>query len=65
MRDARDLKNTKVKVGGKSGKVVGFWVTENNVVYAKIKDYTGATTNHRLTELNSEILLINEKESEE
>jgi hypothetical protein len=58
MRDARELKNATVKVGGKTGKVVGFWVTENNVVYAKIKDYQGTTTNHRLTELSSEMELV-------
>jgi hypothetical protein len=64
MRDARELKNATVKVGGKTGKVVGFWVTENNVVYAKVKDYRGATTNHRLTELSPEMELV-EKQVEE
>lgn len=61
MRDARELKNTIVKVGGKSGKVIGFWVTENNVVYAKVKDYQGATTNYRLTELGPEMELMEKK----
>ena len=52
MRDAINIKDAKVEVNGKRGKIVGFWISANNAVYAKIKDYKGTTVNHKLTDLS-------------
>jgi len=52
MRDAINIKDAKVEVDGKSGKIVGFWLAANNAVYAKIKDYKGTTVNHKLSDLS-------------
>lgn len=52
MRDSINIKDAKVEVDGKRGKIVGFWISANNAVYAKIKDYKGITVNHKLTDLS-------------
>jgi len=58
MRDAINIKDAKVEVNGKRGKITGFWITANNAVYAKIKDYKGTTVNYRIAELSEDIKVI-------
>lgn len=58
MRDAKEIKNLSVEANGKRGKIVGFWLAENNTVYAKIKNYKGQTVNHPLTQLNADIKVV-------
>jgi hypothetical protein len=65
MRDAKELKNTIVEVDGARGKITGFWLTENNVVYAKIKNYKGQTVNHPLTTLHEGIKVVDFADDDE
>jgi hypothetical protein len=58
MRDAINLKDAKVEVNGKRGKIVGFWLAANNAVYAKIKDYKGITVNHKLSDLTESTIKV-------
>jgi hypothetical protein len=58
MRGAKEIKNLSVEAKGSRGKIVGFWLSENNTVYAKIKNYKGQTVNHPLTELHEGIRVI-------
>jgi hypothetical protein len=58
MRGAQNVKDVEVEASGKPGKIVSFWVTENNMIYVKIKDHKGHTTNYRLTELPDDIKVV-------
>jgi len=66
MRDAINIKDAKVEVNGKRGKIVGFWLAANNAVYAKIKDYKGTTVNYKITDLTeSKIRVVDWSTDEE
>jgi hypothetical protein len=65
MRDAINIKDAKVEVNGKRGKIVGFWLSANNAVYAKIKDYKGMTVNHKLSDLSESKIKVIDWSSDE
>lgn len=66
MRDAINIKDAKVEVNGKRGKIVGFWLSANNAVYAKIRDYKGMTVNHKLSDLSeSQIKIVDQPTDED
>ena len=60
MRDARNIKDQPVKVLGNPGKIESFWVTDDNIIYAKVK-HGSITTNYKLTELNQNFELVKKK----
>ena len=65
MRGATDIKDLKIVVDGKKGKVMGFHVTEDSQVYTKIRLSDGTNVNYRLTQLDPEMRYVikNEQES--
>jgi hypothetical protein len=63
MRGATDIKDLKIMVDGKKGKVMSFHVTEDSQVYTKIRLSDGTNVNYRLTQIDSEMkVLIKEYE---
>jgi hypothetical protein len=63
MRGATDIKDLKIMVDGKKGKVMSFHVTEDSQVYTKIRLSDGTNVNYRLTQIDSEMkVLIKEHE---
>jgi hypothetical protein len=63
MRGATDIKDLRVEVDGKKGKVMSFHVTEDSQVYTKIRLSDGTNVNYRLTQMDSEMkVLIKEHE---
>ena len=63
MRGATDIKDLKIMVDGKKGKVMSFYVTEDSQVYTKIRLSDGTNVNYRLTQIDSEMkVLIKEHE---
>ena len=63
MRGATDIKDLKIMVDGKKGKVMSFHITEDSQVYTKIRLSDGTNVNYRLTQIDSEMkVLIKEHE---
>jgi hypothetical protein len=63
MRGATDIKDLKIMVDGKKGKVMSFHITEDSQVYTKIRLSDGTNVNYRLTQIDSEMkVLIKEYE---
>jgi hypothetical protein len=58
MRGATDIRDLKIEIDGKKGKVMSFHITEDKQVYAKIRLSDGQNVNHRLTELASEMKVV-------
>lgn len=57
MRGASSIKDHHVLVGGKKGKVVGFWVTEDKTIYVKVKHGT-ITTNYKMAKLPDDMEIV-------
>jgi hypothetical protein len=58
MRGATDIKDLKIMVDGKKGKVMSFHVTEDSQVYTKIRLSDGTNVNYRLTQLDPEMRYV-------
>ena len=61
MRGATDIRDLKIEVDGKKGKVMSFHITEDQQVYVKIRLSDGVNVNHRLTELDPEMKVLVKK----
>lgn len=63
MRDGVNIQDTCVLVEGKEAQVVGFWITEENYIYVKIKRSDDCCINYRLAKLDDCFKIIR-KENE-
>jgi hypothetical protein len=63
MRDGINIQDTCVLVDGKKAEVVGFWITEENYIYVKIKREDDRFINYRLAKLDDCFKIIR-KENE-
>ena len=51
MRGGINITEAEVYIGEERAEIVGFWITEENYVYVKVKKENDCYTNYRLTKM--------------